>query len=51
MVARLERSFPKQVLLYVLAVVAVFVYFAPVWAELPLSVSAAYHRLMFPTWR
>ena len=30
---------------------AVFIYFAPVWAELPLSVSAAHRRLVFPMWQ
>ena len=34
-VARLERRYPKGVLSFVLVVAAVFIYFAPVWAELP----------------
>jgi dolichyl-phosphate-mannose--protein O-mannosyl transferase len=50
-VARLDRRFPKGVLSFVLVVLAVFVYFAPVWAELPISVSAAHRRLIFPLWR
>ena len=50
-VARLDRRFPKVVLSFVLVVLAVFIYFAPVWAEIPLSVSAAHRRLIFPMWR
>ena len=49
--ARLDRRFPKGVLSFVLVVLAVFVYFAPVWAELPISVAAAHRRLIFPLWR
>jgi len=50
-VARLERRYPKGVLSFVLVVAAVFIYFAPVWAEIPISISAAHHRLIFPLWR
>jgi dolichyl-phosphate-mannose--protein O-mannosyl transferase len=50
-VARLDRRFPKGVLLFVLVVLAVFIYFAPVWAEIPISVSAAHRRLIFPMWQ
>ncbi len=49
--SRLDRRHPRQALGFVLLVLAVFVYFAPVWAEIPISVSAAYRRLIFPLWR
>jgi dolichyl-phosphate-mannose-protein mannosyltransferase len=49
--ARLDRRFPKTVLVYVVLVLAVFVYFAPVWAEIPISIEAAHRRLIFPLWR
>ena len=49
--ARLDRRYPKEVLSFVLVVLVVFIYFAPVWAELPLSVSAAHRRLVFPMWQ
>jgi dolichyl-phosphate-mannose-protein mannosyltransferase len=48
--SRLDRRYPRGVLLFVLLVLAVSIYFAPVWAELPISVSAANRRL-FPLWR
>jgi dolichyl-phosphate-mannose--protein O-mannosyl transferase len=50
-VARLDRRFPKGVLVFVCLVLAVSVYFAPVWAEIPISVAAAHRRLIFPMWR
>ena len=49
--ARLDRRFPKVVLSFVFLVLAISVYFAPVWAELPISISAAHQRLIFPLWR
>jgi len=49
--ARLDRRSSKQVLVFVVLVLAVFVYFAPIWAELPISVSASHRRLIFPLWR
>ena len=49
--SRLDRRLPRVVLAFVLAVLAVSVYFAPVWAELPISVAAAHRRLLFPLWR
>jgi dolichyl-phosphate-mannose-protein mannosyltransferase len=49
--ARLDRRYPKGVLWFVVAVLVVFIYFAPVWAEIPLSVSAAHRRLIFPMWQ
>jgi dolichyl-phosphate-mannose--protein O-mannosyl transferase len=49
--ARLEREFSKEVRALVLVVLVVSVYFAPVWAELPISASAVKSRLFFPLWR
>lgn len=49
-VARLDRRYPKQVLAFVMLVAVAFVYFAPVWAELPISSAAAHRRLIFPGW-
>ena len=51
LVARLDRRFSKQVLSFVLLVLAVSIYFAPVWAELPISLAAAHRRLIFPLWQ
>ncbi len=48
--ARLDRRHPRAMLGFVLLVLVVFIYFAPVWAELPISVSAARRRLVFPLW-
>jgi dolichyl-phosphate-mannose--protein O-mannosyl transferase len=50
-VARFDRRFPRGVLIFVLLVLAISIYFAPVWAEIPISVSAAHRRLIFPLWR
>ena len=49
--SRLDRRFPRAVLTFVILVLAISVYFAPVWAELPISVSAANRRLIVPLWR
>lgn len=49
--AHLERRFPKEVLIFVSLVFLVFIYFAPVWAEIPISTAAANRRLIFPLWR
>jgi dolichyl-phosphate-mannose--protein O-mannosyl transferase len=46
--ARLERRYPKEVLAFVFLVLSALVYFAPVWAEIPIS-SAAAHRRMIST--
>jgi dolichyl-phosphate-mannose-protein mannosyltransferase len=51
LVARLERRFPSGVAFFVCAVFAVAVFYAPVWAELPVDARGASARLMFPTWR
>jgi dolichyl-phosphate-mannose--protein O-mannosyl transferase len=50
-VARLDRHFPKEVFGFVVAVLVVAAFFAPVWAEIPISRSAANQRLIFPLWR
>jgi len=50
-VARLERRSPKGVLIFVALLLAIAVYYAPVWAELPISTSAMHRRLIFPLWR
>lgn len=50
-VAHLEQRFPRGVLLYVSAALAIGIFFAPVWAELPLAESVANHRLMFVPWQ
>jgi dolichyl-phosphate-mannose--protein O-mannosyl transferase len=50
LVAYLERGFPKQVFLFVLLVLAVAVFYAPVWAEIPISVAEARRRLPFRLW-
>lgn len=47
----LEQRFPRAVLLYVGLALAIGVFFAPVWAELPLAESVANHRLMFVPWQ
>jgi dolichyl-phosphate-mannose--protein O-mannosyl transferase len=49
--SRLERRYPKQVLIFVLCILAVAVFYAPVWAEFPLSRTAVNLRLPFPLWR
>ena len=50
-VAYLDRRFPKEVLLFVLFVLAISIYFVPVWAEIPISQEDAHRRLLFPLWR
>jgi dolichyl-phosphate-mannose--protein O-mannosyl transferase len=50
-VSRLDRRFPKSVLAFVAVLLAVFIFYAPVWAELPISVSASHYRLISPMWR
>jgi dolichyl-phosphate-mannose--protein O-mannosyl transferase len=50
-ISRLDRRIPQAALVFVVLVLAISTYFAPVWAELPISVSAAHHRLIFPLWR
>lgn len=50
-VSRLDRRFPRAVMIFVFLVLAVALYLAPVWAEIPISAAAAYRRLVFPLWR
>jgi dolichyl-phosphate-mannose-protein mannosyltransferase len=50
-VHRFDRRHGKAVLVFVVLLLAVFVYFAPVWGELPISVSGAHRRLIFELWR
>lgn len=50
-ISRLDRRFPKGVLVFLILVLAISIYFAPVWAEIPISTSAAHRRLIFPLWR
>jgi dolichyl-phosphate-mannose-protein mannosyltransferase len=50
-VAHLERRFPKRVAAFVCGVFLLGAFFAPVWAELPISEHAARMRLVFPAWR
>jgi dolichyl-phosphate-mannose--protein O-mannosyl transferase len=44
--ARLDRRYPKQVLGFVFLVLAAFVWFAPAWAEIPISPAAAHRRMI-----
>ena len=48
---RLDRRSPGQVLFFVLLVLAAFIYFAPVWVELPISAAAGNRRLFSTMWR
>jgi dolichyl-phosphate-mannose-protein mannosyltransferase len=50
-VSLFERRYPKGVLLFVGCVLAVAIYFVPVWAEMPISHANAIRRLPFPSWR
>jgi dolichyl-phosphate-mannose--protein O-mannosyl transferase len=49
--ARLERRFPRALLVYVTLALSIGIFFAPVWAELPVSPSFANRRLMFVPWQ
>jgi hypothetical protein len=49
-VARLDRHYPKEVLTFVAAALGVAIFFAPVWAEIPISSAAANQRLFMPKW-
>jgi len=50
-VSRLDRRHGKVVLGFVALLLLVFVYFAPVWGELPISVQGAHRRLIFKRWQ
>jgi dolichyl-phosphate-mannose--protein O-mannosyl transferase len=41
-----DRRYPKEVLLFVVCVLAVAVYMTPVWAEFPISRTTADHLLL-----
>ena len=49
--AHLERRWPRLTVGYVLAAFALVVFFAPVWAEIPIPEAVANRRLLFPLWR
>jgi dolichyl-phosphate-mannose--protein O-mannosyl transferase len=49
--ARLDRRQDKLVFPFVALMLGVFVYYAPVWGEIPISASATRHRLAAPMWR
>jgi dolichyl-phosphate-mannose--protein O-mannosyl transferase len=49
--SRFERRYPKAILGFVIAVVAVAIWFVPVWAEFPLSRQGMVMRLPFALWR
>jgi dolichyl-phosphate-mannose--protein O-mannosyl transferase len=49
--AKLERRFPRALLLYVIVALSIGVFFAPVWGEIRLPESLANHRLMFVPWQ
>jgi dolichyl-phosphate-mannose-protein mannosyltransferase len=49
--AHLERRFPRALLVYVGLVLSIAIFFAPVWAELPLAEADANHRLMLAPWQ
>jgi dolichyl-phosphate-mannose--protein O-mannosyl transferase len=50
-VARLERRWPRAVLVFVALTLTVAIYFAPVWGEFLLSTNEANRRLIFLPWR
>jgi len=50
-VARFDRRYPRAVLAFVALALLAFIWFAPVWAELPITRAAVNHRLVFPLWR
>jgi dolichyl-phosphate-mannose-protein mannosyltransferase len=50
-IARFERRHSRAVLVFVALVALAFIWFAPVWAEFPISRAAMRHRLVFPLWR
>jgi dolichyl-phosphate-mannose-protein mannosyltransferase len=49
--SRLERKYPKVITTYVGLVLAMAIFFAPVWGEFAVSSTAANLRLWFPKWR
>ena len=51
LIARLERRHPRWVFGFVLMVLGVAVFYAPVWGEFPLTTAQAHHRLLFVPWQ
>jgi dolichyl-phosphate-mannose--protein O-mannosyl transferase len=51
MAAHLERKHPKWIATYIGLALVISIYYAPVWGEFALTVSAAHHRLWFAGWR
>jgi dolichyl-phosphate-mannose-protein mannosyltransferase len=51
LLARLERRSPRGVLVFMLLVVAVAGFYAPVWGEFPLTTAQANLRLIFKPWQ
>jgi dolichyl-phosphate-mannose-protein mannosyltransferase len=49
--ARVERRWPQVVFFFAAFVVAVFIFYAPVWGEFLISTGAANRRLIFLPWR
>jgi dolichyl-phosphate-mannose--protein O-mannosyl transferase len=49
--AYLERTHAKRIAIYIGVALAISLFFAPVWGELPLGSTAARARLWFPNWR
>jgi dolichyl-phosphate-mannose--protein O-mannosyl transferase len=49
--AHLERRFPRGLLAYVGLVLSIGIFFAPVWAELPLAEAVANRRLILAPWQ
>jgi dolichyl-phosphate-mannose--protein O-mannosyl transferase len=49
--ARVERRAPRAVAAYVGFALVLAIYFAPVWAEFPITVAAANRRLIFIPWQ
>jgi dolichyl-phosphate-mannose--protein O-mannosyl transferase len=51
MAAWAERRSPRAVMLFVAVALALAIYFAPVWGEIPLREAVANRRLVFIPWR
>ncbi len=49
--AKLERHWPRAVLVFVILAALMAIYFAPVWGEFPLTLQEANRRLIFLPWR
>ena len=49
--SHLERKYPKVITTYLGLALAMAIFFAPVWGELPLSPAAVNMRLWFTPWR